>query len=431
MNFKRIERREFLKTISIGAAYIFTLDPLLQLIKSDPVSYGPRSGVANPYMTSDGKPILVYVTGTDFQEMLGKGLDTIGGLKKLISGNQDVLIKPNLNSKDVYPAISSVDGIVGVIEAVKDATSGKVYVGDESFHPTTSVYEHINLESAVTNAGAELVKFSSTYGVRRDSWSSNKPDFQVYSTVYDSTIIINFACIKRHFLGKMTCALKNNVGTVSGSGGISTRAYLHSRSGNAFLKEIAEIAGLINPELNIVDARSILTVNGPFSDWGEIKTGINKLIICGDMVATDAYCARILEENDSTFKSTDIAPTLNQAVSLELGTSDLDNVEIIEIVTSVDNPGGSYAPEKFELYQNYPNPFNRRTIIRFSLPHREHTLLKVFDSLGREVETLMDEVLSAGEHSIIYNSNGLASGVYHYRLITPTFSRAKSMVVVK
>ena len=85
----------------------------------------------------------------------------------------------------------------------------------------------------------------------------------------------------------------------------------------------------------------------------------------------------------------------------------------------------------YELYQNYPNPFNPTTTIRFSLPQRSHVTLKIFDILGREVATLVNGELNPGEHSVVYDTKGLPSGVYFYRLTTPTFSQTKAMEVVK
>lgn len=100
------------------------------------------------------------------------------------------------------------------------------------------------------------------------------------------------------------------------------------------------------------------------------------------------------------------------------------------VTTSADNME-NVLPREFALYQNYPNPFNPTTTIRFSLPERTHVTLKVFDVLGREVATLVDQELNAGEHSVVFNAKDLVSGVYFYRLTTPTFSQTKSMVFVK
>ena len=81
----------------------------------------------------------------------------------------------------------------------------------------------------------------------------------------------------------MSTALNTNVGTVAGSDATESRAYLHGLRGNSYLKEVAEGAGLINPELTIVDARSVLIGNGPFSDIpdAQILHGLDFLIIKG------------------------------------------------------------------------------------------------------------------------------------------------------
>ena len=104
--------------------------------------------------------------------------------------------------------------------------------------------------------------------------------------------------------------------------------------------------------------------------------------------------------------------------------------DFIRSLTSVED-GSRVHPEEFRLYQNYPNPFNPTTTIRFSLPRREHTMLKVFDVLGREIKTLVDGELNFGEHSVVFDAKNLPSGVYFYRLGTPTFSQTKSMGVLK
>ena len=112
---------------------------------------------------------------------------------------------------------------------------------------------------------------------------------------------------------------------------IGTRHYLHRDSDN-FSADVAEIAGLVNPELNIVDARSILTRGGPSIDLGQVVDGVNRLVICGDMVATDVYCAQILGQYDSRIiNHPRLPPTLQRAEELGLGTRDLNQVEIIEI----------------------------------------------------------------------------------------------------
>lgn len=331
-----ITRRDFLKTISGTAASVFVLSSCSETQSNQPENettvYGPRYGIINPYVNNMGKPILVCVSGNNFNEMLSRGLEALGGLNRLVTGNQDVLIKPNLLEKSPYPWISSVDSIKGIINAVQKVSSGNVYIGDMSYEDTSTVYQYLNLQSEINSTGATLLKFFETYKVRRNTWAQSKPDYDVYADVYDAPVIISTCVLKRHVWAFFTNAIKNNVGTITGSGQSGSRSYMHNESEN-FLTELAEVAGLINPDLNIVDARSIITLRGPsFSQGGKV-VNTNKMILCGDIVATDAYCARIMAENDNDFSASDIKLTLDRAELLGLGTSDLNQVEIIEINT--------------------------------------------------------------------------------------------------
>jgi len=89
-------------------------------------------------------------------------------------------------------------------------------------------------------------------------------------------------------------------------------------------------------------------------------------------------------------------------------------------------------PTKFALAQNFPNPFNPNTTIRFDLPAPRHVTLKVFDLLGREVATLLDEQTREGEHTVRFDASRLTSGIYIYRLQAGASSVAmKKMVVVR
>lgn len=333
--FKIKTRREFLKTFFGMAASALVLGSCSPGSENgsengeEPQALVPRTGVTNPFVTDTGMPILVCIWGTDFARMLRAGMETLGGFGRLV-GNRDVLVKPNLNHRDPYPGISSPDSIATIVREVNEVTTGTVYAGDMGYY--TTVYDYLGLEGYVNNAGGILVDFSEAYRVRQNFWESSKPDFFVYSDVYNAPVIISTCCLKRHHTASLTCAIKCNVGCVRGPGASGTRSYIHYQSRN-FMAELAEIAGLVNLELTIVDARSILTVSGPEIREGTVVAGVNRVIICGDMVATDVYCARIMEEYDNTFSISSIEETLQHAVELGLGTSDLNQVEIIEIQT--------------------------------------------------------------------------------------------------
>ncbi len=88
-------------------------------------------------------------------------------------------------------------------------------------------------------------------------------------------------------------------------------------------------------------------------------------------------------------------------------------------------------PDKFELSQNYPNPFNPMTKINFALPKQGLVTLKIYDVLGREIKTLVNEVKQAGSYSVDFNGAEFSSGVYFYKLTSGDFSDIKRMILVK
>ncbi len=88
-------------------------------------------------------------------------------------------------------------------------------------------------------------------------------------------------------------------------------------------------------------------------------------------------------------------------------------------------------PIDIKLSQNYPNPFNPTTTIAFRLAEEAQTTLRVFDVLGREVAVVVNERLAKGEHRIPFHADRYASGLYFYRLQTPTFTQTRMMELLK
>ncbi len=99
--------------------------------------------------------------------------------------------------------------------------------------------------------------------------------------------------------------------------------------------------------------------------------------------------------------------------------------------SSPKDKGEKPLPTAFSLDQNYPNPFNPSTTITYSLPREARVKLTVFDMLGREVETLVNEVKAAGVYQAPFNSGRLSSGTYFYRLQAGEFVQTRKMVLAK
>jgi hypothetical protein len=139
---------------------------------------------------------------------------------------------------------------------------------------------------------------------------------------------------------------------------------------------------------------------------------------------------------------TDTLYLVGNSVNLDGIPSNLDQwnfgdnfiIQVLDVPVNVikENP----LPEGFVLYQNYPNPFNPTTKIKFTLPSNvkhemSNVTLKVYDVLGNEVATLVNEEKSAGEYEVEFSANGLTSGIYFYSLETNSLKVVKKMMLLK
>ncbi|MBM4177024.1 MAG: T9SS type A sorting domain-containing protein [Ignavibacteria bacterium] len=106
---------------------------------------------------------------------------------------------------------------------------------------------------------------------------------------------------------------------------------------------------------------------------------------------------------------------------------------MIELKTATDVDNVTASPEGFILEQNYPNPFNPSTVISYRLSVNSYVTLKVYDLLGREIATLVNEPKQAGEFEIEFDASkyGLSSGVYLYQLTAGSFSSTKKFVFLQ
>jgi hypothetical protein len=101
-------------------------------------------------------------------------------------------------------------------------------------------------------------------------------------------------------------------------------------------------------------------------------------------------------------------------------------LDIVSSVTTLPGVAG-----EFKLTQNYPNPFNPTTKIDFSIPSAGQTQLKVYNVLGQEVATLVNENVTVGNHSVTFDASRLASGVYLYKLVSGSYVSTRKMVLLK
>lgn len=138
----------------------------------------------------------------------------------------------------------------------------------------------------------------------------------------------------------------------------------------------------------------------------------------------DPYCLVLIDEAADTVLAggniTDYYRNIYDvwAESVDLYTTDIKKDEVVK-------------PVEYKLSQNYPNPFNPTTSIKFSIPKADQVSLTVFDVLGREVMTLVNEQMNAGSYTVDFSAANLASGMYVYKLQAGDFVSTKKMMLLK
>lgn len=100
-----------------------------------------------------------------------------------------------------------------------------------------------------------------------------------------------------------------------------------------------------------------------------------------------------------------------------------------DIGTPVENEEA--LPIEYNLQQNYPNPFNPSTMIKFSVPERSIVLIKIYDILGGEVATIVNEELEVGWYTHVFNASAYSTGVYVYRMQAGNYVSTKKMLLIK
>lgn len=98
--------------------------------------------------------------------------------------------------------------------------------------------------------------------------------------------------------------------------------------------------------------------------------------------------------------------------------------------TSVYNNSGIITSE-FSLSQNFPNPFNPVTAIKYNVPNKSHLMIKVYNSVGKEIIELVNEVKTGGDYEVKFDASNLPSGVYYYKLTSGNYSETKKMILLK
>ncbi len=148
---------------------------------------------------------------------------------------------------------------------------------------------------------------------------------------------------------------------------------------------------------------------------------------------TPSLRGRGTTSNETNYAFTDNSIELQKTYRYQLRSFDFNGAthDYPTVVSVYANDTQTGAPTAFRLFQNYPNPFNPTTTIPYQLTERGFVTLKVYDILGREIQTLVNDVQNAGSYSVLFNSSTISSGIYFYRLEQNGLSQTGKMIFAK
>ncbi|MFZ1289661.1 MAG: YCF48-related protein [Melioribacteraceae bacterium] len=182
------------------------------------------------------------------------------------------------------------------------------------------------------------------------------------------------------------------------------------------------------------------TTNGGLS-WNEQQSGTynhlfkvkfdneNNGMVIGEfgtiLKTSDGGKTWIREESGTSVNLNDVS--IKDSIAMTVG----DFGTILKKSGQITTLDCTKIPHEYFLSQNFPNPFNPGTTIEYSVPQKSQVTLKVYDLLGREITTLINEEKSVGNYSVKFDGSNLTSGIYFYKIISGNYSSIKKMIVLK
>lgn len=248
----------------------------------------PKSRTVNPWCSGGQALVAKGIAGSDLRASVDSIVSLLGGMGQAIGRGDKVLVKPNFNSPDPYPASTDLAFLRAVVECLLEE-GVKVTIGESAggmWRPTRTVFRKLGVFDLASHLGVELIAFED----KTDDWLRVKIDgdyLQVVTvprSVYMADKIVYLPCLKTHNLARFSGALKLAVGFMHPG----ERRALHAHH---LEQKVAEINLCWQPNLVIMDCRKGFVSGGP--DKGQlVEPGL--LLASGDLVAIDIEAMKIL-----------------------------------------------------------------------------------------------------------------------------------------
>jgi len=275
--------------------------------------------------TKDGKVLLSVVRAKDnLKESINKAVDLIGGWDRLNLNGKRVLLKPNYNSSDPYPASSDPEFVKAVIKLAYENGADKVIVGESSMMTlnTMSNLKSRGLLEVAKEAKAEVYSFDDHEWIEVDVPNGKYlKKASIPKIMNEVDRIIFLPCLKTHSLTKFTMSIKLTMGAIKKA----ERPWIHLRKRE---EKLAELASLFHPDLIIMDARKCFIIGGPFH--GDVKEP-GLILASGDRIAIDVEGIKIIKsfKGNSLDKEPWDYAQIRRAIELGLGVKSEEDYEVL------------------------------------------------------------------------------------------------------
>ncbi|HEX7320217.1 MAG TPA: DUF362 domain-containing protein [bacterium] len=298
---KKYSRRDFLK-ISASAAALAILPKVFFAAKKE-IKKGPLVGVAR------GKPA----------KLVKAAIDAIGGMEKFVAQGSRVLIKPNIAfaANAESGATTSADIVKQVVELCLNAGAATIVIGEHTIASAELCANKSNIRSAIVDEEkVSLLLFTKKRQFTETTVAAGKvlTTVEIASELQKVDVIINLPVAKSHSATGVSLGMKNLMGL------IWDRNFFHYTDLD---QTIAELATVIKPDLNIIDATRVLTDGGP---GGPGETAVlNTVVASTDIVAADSYAVGLTPWYGKSFKGTEVKHIIAAA---ELGVGEIDTARM-------------------------------------------------------------------------------------------------------
>jgi len=353
MSTRKISRRDFLKATITGAGLI-SLETLLdacgqvaplpspaantpvedleQATPTQPAptpvsptetALSPTDTVPAPTDTPAIPPDLVVTRGGEPEDLVRRAVAALGGMEKFVPPGSNVVIKPNIcvaYRTYEYAATTNPWLVAALVKMAFEAGAASVKVMDLPFNGTQKqAYIDSGVQEQVEAVGGEMINTVSwKYVLMENPAAKFMKNASIYEDILNADVLINVPIAKNHTSeARLTLGMKNLMGVVTQK----DRNTMHY----SLVKAIADLAALVRPHLNVIDAVRILTANGPKGGRLADVQKLDTVIASPDIVAADSYATTLFGMTSADIRY------IGAATALGVGRSDLENLRIQEI----------------------------------------------------------------------------------------------------